>query len=78
MKRLRCIALVATILAGTAATSAGQDSLEGLWVARQRYGPDVHGTLLILPVNNVLRADIAGYSVPVRVDGQKSLFRASR
>lgn len=75
MKPVHWIALATTVLAaGAAAQSVSQDSPEGLWVARQRYGPDVHGTLLILPVNKTLRADIAGYSVPVRVDGRNFSF----
>jgi CubicO group peptidase (beta-lactamase class C family) len=75
MKSVFCIALAATILAtATSAESVSQDNPEGLWVARQRYGPDVRGTLSILPVNETLRADIGGYSVPVRVDGRNFSF----
>ena len=71
MKRLALVALSAAIVAAAAAAqTSGPDRLEGLWAARQHYGPDVRGTLLILPQNGALTADIAGFSVPVQQQGQ--------
>ena len=75
MKLVHGLPLMATILATVAvAQSVSQGTFEGLWVARERYGPDVRGTLLIWPRNGLVRADIAGYSVPVRMDGQHLSF----
>lgn len=48
--------------------------LAGLWSAKLRYGPDIRGTLIIQHQANVWRADVAGYSVPVRVDGDQVAF----
>ena len=73
---LAALVMLAASLLGTSATPQAVDekTLEGMWVARQRYGPDVHGTLLILPRNGALHADIGGFSVPVRLDGQQLAF----
>jgi CubicO group peptidase (beta-lactamase class C family) len=60
--------------AGTAAQTAGHESHEGLWTARQRYGPDVQGSLLILQQDGELRADIGGFSVPVHRQGSSLEF----
>ena len=66
------VALVATAL--TAAPAIGQENLEGLWAARQQFGPDVHGMLLITRRDGALRADIAGVSVPVQLEGRNLAF----
>jgi CubicO group peptidase (beta-lactamase class C family) len=49
-------------------------SIEGLWAAKQRYGPDVRGALMILPRQGSLVADIAGFTVPVRQQGKTLSF----
>lgn len=72
--RRALLAVGAIVLAAAAALALGQESPEGLWVARHRYGPDIDGTLMILRRNGELHADIAGFSVPVRVEGQKFAF----
>ncbi len=59
--------------AGSAQPAATPD-LEGLWVAHARYGPDLRGRLMIFPRANGLVADIAGFSVPVKQQGQKLSF----
>jgi CubicO group peptidase (beta-lactamase class C family) len=48
--------------------------LTGLWVAKERYGPDIRGTLMILPRKGGLVADLAGLSVPVTQHGTKISF----
>src|SRR4029078_6895309 len=48
--------------------------LEGLWVARERYGPDARDPLRILPRDGRLIADIAGFTVPVRQQGKSLSF----
>ena len=48
-----CYALLLIASAGSA-QDANAPSLEGLWVAHARYGPDVRGRLTIFP-----RADCA-------------------
>lgn len=71
---LLSIAAAAMLAASASAQQLASQSIEGLWVAHERYGPDIRGTLLILQRNGVLTADIAGYSVPVRVDGPRLSF----
>lgn len=68
---LSCAALAST---ATLAQDAGQQSLEGLWVAKARFGPDVRGSLLILPRGRGLVADIGGYTVPVVQAGKLLSF----
>jgi len=63
------------LLAGIAsAQSTAKPDLEGLWVAHARFGPDVRGKLMIIPRGNDLVADIAGFSVPVKQQGQQLSF----
>src|SRR5262245_47100808 len=69
---LSCASLL--IAAAASAQPAGTRDLAGLWVAHARYGPDVRGRLMILPRTNGLVADIAGFSVPVKQQGQKLGF----
>ena len=70
------IALASTVaLAGVvSAQTPAPASLEGLWVAKERYGPDVRGTLMLRPRAGVLVADIAGFNVPVRQRGNFLAF----
>lgn len=65
----------ATILAaGAAAATAGAPNLDGLWVAQRQYGPVIGGPLLLVPRGSALTADIAGFSVPVRRQGNRLAF----
>ena len=66
-----CGALVITAAAWSQPAGTG---LEGLWVAHARYGPDLRGKLMILRRGDGLVADIAGFSVPVKQQGQKLSF----
>jgi CubicO group peptidase (beta-lactamase class C family) len=63
--------VVTTAVSGQVASQAG---LDGLWVAEQRYGPDIRGPLLILPRGGGLGADIAGFMVPVTQRGSALSF----
>ncbi len=58
----------------TAPAQQGPPDLTGLWAARARFGPDIRGALILLRGDSGWRADIAGFSVPVRVDGQGVWF----
>jgi CubicO group peptidase (beta-lactamase class C family) len=69
---LACASLVIAIAAW--AQPAATPGLEGLWVARARYGPDVRGRLMILRRGDGLVADVAGFSVPVKQQGGKLSF----
>jgi CubicO group peptidase (beta-lactamase class C family) len=53
--------------------ASGKD-LAGLWEAKLRLGPDVHGRLLIEHRGTDWRAEIAGRSAPVRVSKQMIAF----
>ena len=87
--KLILVALGCTAALATAAVAQVSDShtLEGLWVAQQRFGPDIRGRLTIIPRNGILVADIAGFTVPVKQQGGalsfelpdgKGSFRGSR
>jgi len=66
----------AALLLRLPAALAQQSSpdLTGLWAARVRFGPDIQGALTLLRGDSGWRADIAGFSVPVRVTGQGVSF----
>lgn len=76
MVRFACLASIALLPAAIVlAQPANQPpSLEGLWVAAQRYGPDIRGPLMILPRGGGLVADVAGFSVPVTQRGSALSF----
>ena len=83
MMRSWCLAAIALLPAVTAVAQPSQNAnspvatpaaLEGLWVAANRFGPDIRGTVLLLPRNGVLVADIAGFTVPVRQQGNAFAF----
>ncbi len=42
---------------------------EGLWEAKRRFGPDVHGALAITQAADGWRAEVAGMRAPARVSG---------
>lgn len=68
---LWCVVILAT---GISAQIGNQQSLEGLWVGKNYFGPDIRGTLMILPRDGALVADIAGFTVPVRQQGKTLSF----
>ncbi|MBC7987743.1 MAG: beta-lactamase family protein [Sphingomonadaceae bacterium] len=77
MKRL-LIGLAALAFAGVApaqeAPEGASTDLEGLWAARERFGPDVRGTLTIVRRGEEWRADLAGHSVAVAAEGDAVSF----
>jgi CubicO group peptidase (beta-lactamase class C family) len=75
MRTARWLACASLVIATAVwAEPAGTPGLEGLWVARARYGPDVRGRLMILRRGDGLVADVAGFSVPVKRQGSKLSF----
>lgn len=58
----------------TATPGIAQQDLVGLWQAKLRFGPDVHGTLLVRDSNRRLSAEIAGYSAEVKTAGDAVAF----
>ena len=72
--RMLCACAAGVLAAGAAAQTAPAPSIEGLWVGQQHFGPDIRGTVLIVPRNGVLTADIAGYAIPVREQGNSLSF----
>jgi CubicO group peptidase (beta-lactamase class C family) len=69
---LSCASLL--LVAAASAQLAANTDLEGLWVAQEQYGPDVHGRLMILQRRDGVVADISGFSVPVKQQGKKLSF----
>src|SRR5687768_10607801 len=60
----------------TAATAAASiDELVGLWRARRYLGPEIRGRLLLLARDGQWVADIAGYSVPATLAGDRISFK---
>ena len=65
--------LILSLLGSSVPVAAqSRPDLSGLWSATQRFGPDIRGPLIIHRTADAggWRADIAGFSVPVRLDGQ--------
>ncbi len=65
--------LILSLLGSSVPVAAqSRPDLSGLWSATQRFGPDIRGPLIIHRTadGGGWRADIAGFSVPVRLDGQ--------
>src|SRR5438046_9268485 len=67
MKRPRLAVSLLFALAANAAAQSTPD-LTGLWGATLRFGPDTHGPLIIYRTPDGWRADVAGFTVPVRGD----------
>jgi len=67
-------ALTLLLALPTGSAQQAPPDLTGLWAARVRFGPDIRGTLTLFRGNGGWHADIAGFSVPVRVDGQRVSF----
>ncbi len=53
----------------SAAAQEPAPDLTGLWAAKSRFGPGIGSPILLLRTGDRWRANIAGFSVPVRVDG---------
>jgi CubicO group peptidase (beta-lactamase class C family) len=70
---LPCVLLSLTVTVA-AQPAAQPPSLEGLWAAEVRNGPDIRGTLLLVPRNGGAVADIAGLTVPVQAQGKVFSF----
>ena len=66
--------LFAPLSASVPLTAQSPSDLSGLWSATLRFGPDIRGPLIIQRAADGWRADIAGFSVPVRTDGQGVTF----
>src|SRR5438034_4790123 len=67
MKTTRLAVSLLFALAANAAAQATPD-LPGLWGATRRFGPDTRGPLIIYRTPDGWRADVAGFTVPVRGD----------
>src|SRR6266487_3398836 len=67
MKTTRLALSLLFALAANAAAQSTSD-IPGLWGATLRFGPDTHGPLIIYRIPEGWRADIAGFTVPVRGD----------
>lgn len=52
-----------------ATAQSNAKELVGLWEAKRRFGPDIRGTLLITQSKREWRAEIAGHSAPVKLEG---------
>ena len=73
--RMTFAAAMALLLALRAAPAQqGTPDLTGLWAAKVRFGPDVRGPLLLIRQGNAWRADIAGFSEPVRRSARELSF----
>src|SRR6266480_1982736 len=62
--------LAVSLLFALTANAAAQSTpdLTGLWGATLRFGPDTRGPLIIYRTPDGWRADVAGFTVPVRGD----------
>ena len=74
-RRTAIWAILSGLLLGAAApeTSVAPD-LSGMWTAKLRFGPDLRGPLMIFRQNGQWRADFAGFSLPVQVEGERLSF----
>jgi CubicO group peptidase (beta-lactamase class C family) len=76
MNKTLTIALALLFVTGVRVASAqsGQPDVTGLWEAQLRFDRDVGGPLTVVRTGSGWRADIAGFVVPVRVDGASLSF----
>jgi CubicO group peptidase (beta-lactamase class C family) len=58
-----------------ALATAPEAELVGLWEAKRHFGPEVRGSLELVPREGALEARIAGHSAPVTTTGERSEFR---
>lgn len=54
---------------GDTATASGSEQLVGVWAGRRDYGPEVAGALTLTRDSAGWTAEIAGYRLPVALDG---------
>lgn len=70
MKReLIALSVLALVVAAGARADDRTQALEGLWAARQSFGPQIGGHVLVFRRGDALVADIAGFTLPVRREG---------
>ena len=62
--------ILALLGASVPLTAQSPPDLSGLWSATLRFGPDIRGPLIIYRTGDGWHADIAGFSVPARIDSQ--------
>ncbi|RKH08532.1 class C beta-lactamase-related serine hydrolase [Corallococcus sp. CA047B] len=67
----RILLLVPALLGATPAPQAPEARLVGVWGSERRLGPEVRGELTVVRGEGAWRARIAGFDVPVKVDGAK-------
>ena len=73
--RNRLIALCGAAWAATTVhAQVATPGLEGLWAAKQHYGPDIRGTLTIAAGDGGLIADVGGFTLPVQQQGPSLSF----
>src|SRR6476659_9360837 len=56
---------LAVLLFVLAAASGSASELAGLWTAKKRFGPDTHGSLILMRSGGSWTADLAGRTLPV-------------
>jgi CubicO group peptidase (beta-lactamase class C family) len=76
LPRRTMLVLLGGLLIGTSHGAAAQvdTTLAGVWEAKQRFGPDVRGTLLIERLAGGWRAEIAGETVQPRITDSTLTF----
>ncbi|HET8633139.1 MAG TPA: serine hydrolase domain-containing protein [Gemmatimonadales bacterium] len=72
--RSPAILLLLQLVSGMLGAQGAPADLRGLWEATLRFGPDVHGQLILLRSANAWRADIAGFSLAATVRGETISF----
>jgi hypothetical protein len=75
LRIFRRLAWLAVLLFPVVASTAPAPNLSGLWEAKRIFGPEVHGPLLFERRNDSWWADIAGYSIQAKVEGEKISFQ---
>lgn len=75
MRKATFLLVLAALVPACSAAQAPAESLTGLWYARQRFGPDVRGRLVIDRPNGAWRASVAGRSAPVQLKGDSLSFQ---
>jgi CubicO group peptidase (beta-lactamase class C family) len=74
MTWLKALACAIALAVAPAAAQSSDQTLDGLWAARVRYGPDVRGPLLIERRDGRLIAEIAGRQVEVHTENGELRF----
>ncbi len=66
--------VVAQQAGAPAAPSVQAADLTGLWSAKRRFGPDSVGRLIVTRLGDSWVADMAGRTIPVRIEGRSLAF----